>query len=95
MVKLKKLTIGASTVILSSGLLFGCGAPNLDDEQEPDPTEKPSEQQDHNDNGSDINEDPAENEDIQYNQDQNGQDKNNQENNDNDDLGDILKPGHQ
>lgn len=51
MVKLKKLKIGASTIILSSGLLFGCAAPNLDDdddEQEPDPTEEPSEQQDQN-----------------------------------------------
>ncbi|OZU87589.1 hypothetical protein CIL03_15990 [Virgibacillus indicus] len=92
--KLKKLTLSTSTVILSTGLLFGCG--NANDEQEPDPTEEPSEQQqDHNDNGSDINEDPIKNENIGGNQDQNVQDKNNQDNNDIDDIDDILKPGHQ
>ncbi|HLS08421.1 hypothetical protein [Lentibacillus sp.] len=68
MVKLKKLKIGASTVILSSGLLFGCAAPNLDndDEQESDPTEEPSEQQDQNgqDNNNQDNNDKNGIEDI-------------------------------
>ncbi|WP_174612717.1 hypothetical protein [Virgibacillus ihumii] len=91
---LKKLTIGASTVILSSGLLFGCGSPNLNDEQEPDPTNEPSEQQNHNDNGSDINEDPVKNENSRDSQDQNGQGENEQDNNDKD-LDDILQPGSQ
>ncbi|SOC41493.1 hypothetical protein [Ureibacillus acetophenoni] len=39
---MKKLIFGAFTTILSTALLFGCGTPN--DEQEPDPTEEPSEQ---------------------------------------------------
>ncbi|GAA0596080.1 hypothetical protein GCM10009001_10230 [Virgibacillus siamensis] len=66
MVKLKKLTVGAFTVILSSGLLFGCGAPNLNDEQEPDPTEEPSEQQDQNgqDNNNQDNNDKDDLDDI-------------------------------
>jgi len=38
----KKLLFGTLTAILSTTLLFGCGTPN--DEQEPDPTEEPSEQ---------------------------------------------------
>ena len=42
MKNLKKLILGSFTTILSIGLLFGCGTPN--DEQEPDPTEEPSEQ---------------------------------------------------
>ena len=42
--KQNKLALGAFTAILSTGLLFGCGTTN--DEQEPDPTEEPSEQQD-------------------------------------------------
>jgi len=51
---MKKVKLGTFTAILSTGLLFGCGTPN--DEQEPDPTEEPSEQQedqnqnDHQDN---------------------------------------------
>ncbi|WP_165769104.1 hypothetical protein [Virgibacillus profundi] len=44
--KLKKLTLGMVTAILSTGLLFGCGTEQ--DEQEPDPSEEPSEQQDQN-----------------------------------------------
>ena len=40
--KLKKIIGGTFIVILSTGLLFGCGTPN--DEQEPDPTEEPTEQ---------------------------------------------------
>lgn len=40
---MKNKILGTFTVILSIGLLFGCGTPN--DEQEPDPTEEPSEQQ--------------------------------------------------
>ncbi|WP_169716165.1 hypothetical protein [Ureibacillus manganicus] len=39
---MKKLIFGTFTAILSTALLFGCGTPN--DEQEPDPTEEPSEQ---------------------------------------------------
>ncbi|WP_172954393.1 hypothetical protein [Solibacillus sp. R5-41] len=39
---MKKLIIGAFTTILSIGILSGCGTAN--DEQEPDPTEEPSEQ---------------------------------------------------
>lgn len=42
--KIKKIALGACTAMLSIGLLFGCGTTN--DEQEPDPTEEPSEQQD-------------------------------------------------
>ncbi|HLR66832.1 hypothetical protein [Virgibacillus alimentarius] len=44
--RFKKLTIGTLAAILSTGLLFGCGTAN--DNQEPDPTEEPSEQQDQN-----------------------------------------------
>ncbi|MGN4124230.1 hypothetical protein ACMGD3_04290 [Lysinibacillus sphaericus] len=40
---MKKIVLGTFTAILSTGLLFGCGTAN--DEQEPDPTEEPSEQQ--------------------------------------------------
>lgn len=40
--KFKKLVGGTFVTILSISLLFGCGTPN--DEQEPDPTEEPSEQ---------------------------------------------------
>ncbi|WP_167396043.1 hypothetical protein [Lysinibacillus parviboronicapiens] len=40
---MKKIILGTFIAILSTGLLFGCGTPN--DEQEPDPTEEPSEQQ--------------------------------------------------
>ncbi|WP_368652962.1 hypothetical protein AB4Y30_14650 [Ornithinibacillus sp. 4-3] len=46
--KFKKLLLASLTAILSTGLLFGCGTPN--DEQEPDPTEEPSEQRDQRDN---------------------------------------------
>ena len=45
---MKKIILGSFLAILSTGLLFGCGTPN--DEQEPDPTEEPSEQQDQNQN---------------------------------------------
>ncbi|WP_167395946.1 hypothetical protein [Lysinibacillus parviboronicapiens] len=49
---MKKIIMGTFTVILSSGLLFGCGT--ADDEQEPDSTEEPSEQQENqNDNQND------------------------------------------
>lgn len=49
---MKKLIKGTFTAVLSTGLLFGCGTAN--DEQEPDPTEAPSEQQqDQNDNQND------------------------------------------
>ncbi|WP_187695451.1 hypothetical protein [Oceanobacillus piezotolerans] len=51
--KLKKLTMGMVIAFLSTGLLFGCGTPN--DEQEPDPTEEPSEQQQQNENDMDGN----------------------------------------
>ncbi|WP_167396051.1 hypothetical protein [Lysinibacillus parviboronicapiens] len=50
---MKKLIIGTFTAILSTGLLFGCGTAN--DEQEPDPTEEPSEQQDQNQNDNQNN----------------------------------------
>ncbi|MCM3741900.1 hypothetical protein M3210_16730 [Oceanobacillus luteolus] len=40
--KFKKIFGSAFVAILSTGLLFGCGTAN--DEQEPDPTEEPSEQ---------------------------------------------------
>ena len=40
--KFKKIIGGTFIAILSTGLLFGCGTPN--DEQEPDPTEEPTEQ---------------------------------------------------
>lgn len=50
--KLKKFTLGMFTVLLSTGLLFGCGTPN--DEQEPDPTEEPSEQ--HDQGGNELEE---------------------------------------
>ncbi|GAB3066739.1 hypothetical protein [Virgibacillus ainsalahensis] len=45
--KLRKLIFGTLAAILSTGLLFGCGTV---DEQEPDPTEEPSEQQDQGEN---------------------------------------------
>ncbi|UOQ87026.1 hypothetical protein [Gracilibacillus salinarum] len=41
--KYKKLAYGLFTAILSTSLLVGCG--NGNDEQEPDPTEEPSEEQ--------------------------------------------------
>lgn len=44
--KLKKAAAGTFIAVLSTGLLFGCATQN--DEQEPDPTEEPSEQQDQN-----------------------------------------------
>ena len=40
--RFKKIVGGMFIAILSTGLLFGCGTAN--DEQEPDPTEEPSEQ---------------------------------------------------
>lgn len=46
--KFKKVSLAVYTAILSTVLLFGCGTPN--DEQEPDPTEEPSEQRDQNKN---------------------------------------------
>jgi len=53
---MKKLIKGTFTAILSTGLLFGCGTAN--DEQEPDPTEEPSEQrEDLNDNENDHKDD--------------------------------------
>lgn len=48
MMKLQKVLLGTSAVILSTGLLFGCGTNN--DEQEPDPTEEPSEEQNQGEN---------------------------------------------
>ena len=39
---MKKIVLGTFAAVLSTGLLFGCGTAN--DEQEPDPTEEPSEQ---------------------------------------------------
>ena len=44
--KRKKITLCMVTAILSTGLLFGCGT--VQDEQEPDPSEEPSEQQGEN-----------------------------------------------
>lgn len=44
--KFKKIVGCTFTAILSTGLLFGCGTPS--DEQEPDPTEEPSEQNEQN-----------------------------------------------
>ncbi|GIO24843.1 hypothetical protein [Oceanobacillus sp. J11TS1] len=38
----KKFIVGAITAILSMGVLFGCATNN--DNQEPDPTEEPNEQ---------------------------------------------------
>jgi hypothetical protein len=43
---LNKKLFGFMSVLLSAGLLFGCG--NGVDEDEPDPTEEPSEQQEQN-----------------------------------------------
>lgn len=43
--KNKKYFFAITSVILSTGLLFGC---NGTDEDEPDPTEEPSEQQEDN-----------------------------------------------
>jgi len=43
--KYKKKFLSLMSVILSAGLLFGC---NGVDEDEPDPTEEPSEQQEQN-----------------------------------------------
>ncbi|WP_274307443.1 hypothetical protein [Solibacillus daqui] len=57
---MKKVITGAFAVILSTGLLYGCGTAN--DEQEPDPTEEPSEQQeDQNDNQNDNHNDNQDN----------------------------------
>lgn len=50
---MKKILLGTFTAILSTGILFGCGTPN--DEQEPDPTEEPSEQRDQNQNEHENN----------------------------------------
>lgn len=41
----KKYVLSIMTVILSTGLMFGC---NGVDEDEPDPSEEPSEQQEDN-----------------------------------------------
>lgn len=46
--KFNKFILATLTATLSTGLLFGCGTPN--DEQEPDPTEEPSEQRDQGEN---------------------------------------------
>jgi hypothetical protein len=43
---LNKKLFGLMSVLLSAGLLFGCG--DGGDEQEPDPTEEPTEQQEQN-----------------------------------------------
>ncbi|ABS22217.1 hypothetical protein ACRS6Y_08180 [Bacillus cytotoxicus] len=40
--KKKKYLFALMATVISSGLLFGCN--NVKDEQEPDPTEEPSEQ---------------------------------------------------
>ncbi|MFD2923097.1 hypothetical protein [Halobacillus naozhouensis] len=84
--KWNKLTFSLLTVILSAGLLTGCGnateeqepAPNEqqptdqnyeggnNDEQEPDPTEEPSEQQ--NQNNDEQEPDPSEEPSEQQNQ---------------------------
>jgi len=55
---MKKIVLGTFTAVLTTGLLFGCGTPN--DEQEPDPTEEPSEQQ-NNQNQNDSENDHQEN----------------------------------
>ena len=55
---MKKIILGTFTAVLSTGLLFGCGTAN--DEQEPDSTEAPSEQQEDqnlNDNENDHKDD--------------------------------------
>lgn len=44
--KFKKLTLCMVTSILSAGILFGCGT--VQDEQQPDPSEEPAEQQQNN-----------------------------------------------
>lgn len=62
--KLKKLTFLILTTILSTGLLFGCG--NANDQQEPDPTEEPSEQQ--NQEKDEQEPDPTEEPSEQQNQ---------------------------
>ncbi|MFC0273944.1 hypothetical protein ACFFIX_21405 [Metabacillus herbersteinensis] len=46
--RFKKIMLGMFTALLTTGLLFGCGTPN--DEQEPDPTEEPSEEKDPGEN---------------------------------------------
>lgn len=46
--KFRKLALGTFIAVLSTGFLFGCATPN--DEQEPDPTEEPSEQHDQGEN---------------------------------------------
>lgn len=48
-----KLSLSILTGLLSTGLLFGCG--QVEDEQEPDPTEEPSEQQDQNELENETN----------------------------------------
>ncbi|CDQ41611.1 MULTISPECIES: hypothetical protein [Virgibacillus] len=50
--KEKKLPVAIFTALLSTGLLFGCGTTN--DEQEPDPSEEPTEQQ--QDQGNELEE---------------------------------------
>lgn len=44
----KKIILGMLSACLTTGVLFGCGTPN--DEQEPDPTEEPSEERDQGEN---------------------------------------------
>lgn len=51
---MKKIILGTFTAVLSTGLLFGCGTAN--DEQEPDPTEEPSEQQEDQNQNNNNNE---------------------------------------
>lgn len=46
--RFRKLALAMFITTLSTGLLFGCGTPN--DEQEPDPTEEPSEQRNQDEN---------------------------------------------
>lgn len=54
MLKIKKIALAMILAIPTMGLLFGCGTNN--DEQEPDPTEEPSEQQsDENEMGEEQN----------------------------------------
>lgn len=58
---MKKIILGTFTVVLSTGLLFGCGTAN--DETELNSTEAPSEQQEdlnQNDNKTEHQEDNKE-----------------------------------
>ncbi|UOQ91974.1 hypothetical protein MUO14_15865 [Halobacillus shinanisalinarum] len=55
---LKKLMLGSFIAILSTGLLVGCG--NANDEEKPNPTEEPTEQNYQGGNNDEQEPDPTE-----------------------------------